>query len=175
MAVKKITPGIDDTTLSVTVNREYKDVDLKFTAKPGSEYDGNGNLRGDVYRKFEVRAIEQSVNNILLTNHFEKPFQPLFGADLSRLLFELNTEISETVTTRIIKNQIEKHEPRVEVLNVDIYDSEEDLVVPKGASSVFTHLSGTTTDRYHLIVYVHCKIINTGQEIRIPVNMNRLR
>ena len=175
MALKRITPGISDTTVSTTLVRNYKDVDLKFSAKPGSVYGEDGKKRGDVYKKNDVKAIDQSVNNILLTNHYEKPFQPLFGADLTRLLFELNTEVSVSITRQLIKEQVEKYEPRVEVKDVEVFDAETDQMVPRGASTVFFYATSGSIDRYSLIIYVHCRIINTGQEVTIPVNMNRLR
>lgn len=175
MPLKRITPGISDKTVMTTVHRDYRDVDLNFAAKPGSVYGDDEHKRGDIYKKVDINAIEQSVNNILLTNYYEKPFQPLFGADLVRILFELNTEVSEPETKEIIKFQVEKHEPRVIVLDVDVFDVETDQMVPKGASTLFYYASSSSTDRYSLTIYVHCRIINSGQEVTIPVNMNRLR
>lgn len=175
MPLKRITPGISDTTVMTTVHRDYKDVDLNFAAKPGSQYGAGVKSRGDVYKKVDLKSIEQSVNTILLTNHYEKPFQPLFGADLCRLLFDLNTEVSEPETKEIVKYQVEKHEPRVEVVEVNVYDAQSEQMVPDGASTVFYYSSNATDDRYSLIIYVECRIINSGQEVTIPVNMNRLR
>ena len=175
MALKRITPGLSDKSLVTSLNREYKDLDLSFAAKPGTEFP-DGITRGDVYKKADVRAIEQSVNNILLTNNYDKPFQPLFGADLTQLLFELNTDVSVSSVRKIVKKEIEKHEPRVEVMDVEIFDPQENEMVAKGKSRVFPFSAESSdTDRYSLIIYVHCRILNTGIDVRIPVNMNRLR
>lgn len=173
MALKRITPGISDKSLLATVNRNYKDVDLNFASKPGTEF-VDGKKRGDIYKKIDERAIEQSVLNILMTNNLEKPFQPLFGADLNSLLFGLSTQVSSSKFRKTIRREIERHEPRVKVIDVIIFDKSEEKEVPRGASTVFFY-SSMDDGRYHLIVYVQCQIIATGRTIEIPVNMNRLR
>ena len=177
MALKRVEPGVSDRSLVTKVHSEYKDLDLKFAAKPGTEFP-DGKKRGDVYKKIDIKAIDQSINNILLTNHYDKPFQPLFGADLIQLLFELNTTISASFVEDIVREEIERHEPRVEVLDVDIYDSTAEKMVPKGASTVFFYAGGGVggnSDEYSLVVYVHCRIKNTGIDFTTAVNMNRLR
>lgn len=174
MALKRITPDLKDTTLSTKIRREYKDLDLNFEHKPGTKFP-DGRKRGDVYKKVDVKAIDQSISNILSTNFFEKPFQPFFGANLTQLLFELNTTISETDMRRIITSAIQKDEPRVEVIGIEIYDGASEEMVPKGAANVFFYTGDTDHDRYSLVIYVHCRIKNTGEDVTIPVNMNRLR
>ena len=93
MAVRRIEPGVGDKTLFTTIQKSNKDLDLKFYARRGTMFE-DGIRRGDVYRKEDLKAIDQSINTILTTNHYEKPFQPKFGANLRRLLFELNTMIA---------------------------------------------------------------------------------
>jgi phage baseplate assembly protein W len=174
MALKRINPELSDTSLVTKIKREYKDLDLKFTAKPGTKFP-DGSTRGDVYKKSDVKAIDQSINNILMTNYYERPFQPFFGADLTQLLFELNTSVSLSETQRIIRGAIEKDEPRVQVLTIEVFDPGADKMVPKGSADIFLYSGSADIDRYSLIIYVHCRIKNTGQDITVPVNMNRLR
>ena len=76
MALKRIEPGKSDGTLITTVAREYKDLDLSFAPKRGTMFE-DGIRRGDVYKKEDIKAIDQSIQNILLTNRYEKPFNPL--------------------------------------------------------------------------------------------------
>ena len=175
MALKRITPGLSDTTLFTTVNRDYKDVDLSFASKPGTTFD-DGIKRGDVYKKVDIRSVEQSIRNILLTNFYEKPFQPLFGANLRRLLFELDTTISEPEINRMVTSAITRWEPRVKVLDVEIFLPQSERKVPKGIHDVFFY--ATTSNeaaRHSLIVTVYARILNTGQQIATSVNMNRIR
>jgi phage baseplate assembly protein W len=175
MALKRIQPGLKDNTLVTTVNRNYKDLDLFFQNKSGTVFE-DGVRRGDIYKKVDIKAIDQSIKNILLTNWYEKPFQPFFGADLRRLLFELDTMVSEPDVRDLVTEAIEKWEPRVKVLGVDVYDPAEDEPVPKGVSNIFFYASARGEIKNHtLVIVVHGQIRNTGQEISTQVNMNRIR
>ena len=174
MSLKRITPGLDDATLITTVRRRYRDMDLKHYPKRGTVFE-DGKRRGDVFVKEDVKAIDQSIQNILLTNHYEKPFDPFFGGNLRRLLFELNTLISEDEVEETVRTALERDEPRVDVISVDVYDAGADEMIPKGSPNVFFYATSGESARHHLIVNVYCKIKATGQEITTSVNMNRLR
>lgn len=174
MPIKRITPGISDTSLVTSTPREYKDVDLNFAAKRGTLFD-DGSRKGDVYKKTDTSSVIQSVENILLTNHYDKPFQPLFGADLIRLLFELNTTVSEPKIESIVRKEIQKHEPRVRVVSVQVYDTGAEEMVPKGIENVFFFSGSPGSKEHSLIIYVTVQIKNTNEQVRIPVNMNRIR
>lgn len=175
MALKRITPGLSDTTLVTKVRRDNSDLNASFAAKPGTLFE-DGVTRGDVYKKTDVNAVMWSVENILLTNNLERPFQPDFGADLRRLLFGLNTEVSEGEVSEYVTQAIRDFEPRVEVLDVTIFDPKEDKAVPKGIDNIFFYNSGRGGDeRYTLVINVHCRIKNTPIDFTTKVNMNRLR
>ena len=80
----------EDGNLSVsaitgTRTRVYKDIDLTFTNKPS----------GEIFKKESAAAVKQAVKNLLLTNYFEKPFQPKFGGNLRDMLFDLADEDAE--------------------------------------------------------------------------------
>ena len=62
--------------------------------------------------------MKQSVKNLMLTNYFEKPFQPLFGGNLRELLFDLADEDAEEDIEERVKNAIGTFEPRAQALNV---------------------------------------------------------
>jgi phage baseplate assembly protein W len=174
MTLKRIEPGRTGVSLTTTVARDYKDLDLSFSPKRGTMFE-DGIRRGDVYKKEDIRAIDQSIKTILLTNRYEKPFQPLFGADLRRLLFGLSTQVSEDEVRDTIIDALRKHEPRVQVLGVDIYDAGAAKQVPRGIEDVFFYSVGADPARYSLIITVHCRIKTTGVDITTQVNMNRLR
>ena len=176
MPLKRIQPGLSDTTLVTTVSKNYRDVDLSFASKRGTVFE-DGVRRGDVFKKVDIRSIEQSVENILLTNKGEKPFQPRFGSDLRRLLFELNTMVTEPDVRRTVERALEFYEPRIEVLDVEIADlGADNRKVPKGSANVFLYSTSKQGEmRYSLVITVIARIKNTGQEIATQVNMNRLR
>lgn len=173
MAIKRIEPGIRDTSLLTTVNKNYRDLDLSFGRKVGTEF-SDGVTRGDVYKKIDIRAVEQSMKNILLTNHHEKPFQPFFGADLRRLLFELDTTVSEPQVRDLIRRSIRRWEPRVEITKIELFLPGDEMV-PKGTSDIFFYATKSGSEAHTLLVVIYATIRNTGQEISTRVNMNRLR
>ena len=57
---------------------EYSDLDVMFVAHP---------ISGDIAIKKDSEAVKRSVRNILLTNNYERPFKPNFGANLRARLF----------------------------------------------------------------------------------------
>lgn len=87
MALKRVTPGLTDTTLVTGKKIRNSDIDLTFNTKAGA-LNEEGVMQGDIYKKHDAAAVIQAVENILLTNHFEKPFNPFFGGNLRAMLFE---------------------------------------------------------------------------------------
>ena len=78
----------------------YTDLDINLTAHPQS---------GDLTLKQDKEAVKRSLRNILLTNHYERPFKPSFGTNLIGQLFELNDEISRrSITKDVITTNLDK-------------------------------------------------------------------
>lgn len=70
-------------------------------------------------------AIVRSIRNLLLTDKFERPFQPSIGSKLKGFLFE---NMSPQVTAAIqedIRQTIEEHEPRARLLDITATPVEE--------------------------------------------------
>ena len=174
MALKRIEPGRTGVSLTTTVARKYKDLDLSFSPKRGTMFE-DGVRRGDVYKKEDIRAIDQAIKTLLLTNRYEKPFQPLFGGNLRSLLFGLSTQVSEDEVRDTIVDTLRKHEPRVQVLGVEIFDAGASKQVPRGIENVFFYSTGVDPARYSLIITVYSRIKTTGVDITTQINMNRLR
>jgi len=84
--------------------RRYVDLDLNFAANP---------FGGDVSMNVGDQAVIGSVLNLLLTNHYERPFHPEIGANITKLLFENITSLTANALQREITNTIENYEPRV--------------------------------------------------------------
>ena len=55
-----------------------------------------------------------------MTNFSEKPFEPFYGADLNRFLFNLSTEFDELEIRDAIENAINNYEPRALVKAIDV-------------------------------------------------------
>lgn len=102
----------DLNTSSIITTRTvpYRDIDLTFTAKPN----------GEIFKKSDAAAVQQALKNLILTNHFEKPFLPFFGGNIRALLFELaDDDIEEDVRDNIIET-INIYEPRAILRNIDV-------------------------------------------------------
>ena len=63
-------------------------------------------------------AIINSVKNLVLTNHFERPFQPNLGSNLRHLLFENVDVIIAARIEREIVETISNFEPRVKISEI---------------------------------------------------------
>ena len=89
----------------------FADLDLNFTAHP---------VTNDITVKKDANAIRQSIKNILLTNHYERPFKPYFGSNLRGLLFQANDPIiGQRIKERIVE-EVKVLEPRVGKIGVDV-------------------------------------------------------
>ena len=101
-------PTIHTKPLS-TNTRRWADLDLDFTAHPVTK---------DIVLKKDVEAVKRSIRNLLLTNQYERPFQPNIDGGVTRHLFELSTPHTIHNIESAIKNCIYNYEPRAEVINV---------------------------------------------------------
>ena len=68
-------------------------------------------------------AVKQAVKNLLLTNHYEKPFKPYFGGNLNDILFELANDETSSVLREDVINAIHNYEERAQVLEVIVNDN----------------------------------------------------
>ncbi len=91
---------------SITARRWYTDIDLNLTAHPNSK---------DLTLKQDVESVKRSLRNIMLTNKYERPFKPNFGANLRGLLFELADDITKYEMRNQIIEAIQDYEPRVKI------------------------------------------------------------
>lgn len=86
--------------------RTYKDLDLNFTAHPVTK---------DVVKRTGNAAIIGALRNLILTNLYEKPFQPTFGSRIRGLLFEDVSFITANMLQTEIQTVIKNFEPRVSI------------------------------------------------------------
>ena len=98
-------------TINSATKESYTDVDIMFTAHPVSK---------DVTTKKDADAVKSSVRNILLTNNYERPFKPNFGANLRGQLFELQGIGAKRKIIGDIKEALYALEPRVRNVQVAI-------------------------------------------------------
>lgn len=90
---------------------DYSDLDLDFIAHPTT---------GDVVRKTGPDAIKRSVRNLILTNFYDRKFRHGIGSNAQKLLFDNANPLTATFLQNAIKEVVENHEPRVQLLDVKV-------------------------------------------------------
>ena len=103
--------------------RQYKDLDLFFTKKKLSAKNSDGDVtvsgaKSDINKVTDITAVKRSIRNLVLTNHYEKPFHPEIGCGVRELLFELMTPITAHLLTRKVEDVITQYEPRAQLVGV---------------------------------------------------------
>jgi phage baseplate assembly protein W len=88
----------------------YSDLDLTFTRLPGT---------GDVAMRYDDQAVIASVRNLLLTNFYERPFQPKLGSNVDALLFEPINDLTASILENEVQNVINNFEPRVQIKSIN--------------------------------------------------------
>ena len=90
-------------------SRVYKDLNLNFSTNPVTQ---------DVTTVTDVNAVKRSVRNLLLTNHYDRPFHPEIGSNVPALLFENFGPITGNQLSRSIEEMIANFEPRARLVAV---------------------------------------------------------
>ena len=112
--------GLNDIERNV---RQYKDLDLFFTKKKLSAKNSDGDVtvsgaKSDINKVTDITAVKRSIRNLVLTNHYEKPFHPEIGCGVREILFELMTPLSAHLLTRKVEEVITQYEPRAQLVGV---------------------------------------------------------
>lgn len=133
-------------TSSIVTTRTvpYKDIDLTFSIKQN----------GDVYKKTDAAAVKQAVKNLVLTNYYEKPFNPNFGGNVRALLFDLADEETEVDIENMIIAAIQRYEPRARIINV---------------------IANSSPDNNAIDITVIFNVVNTEEEVTFTTTLARLR
>lgn len=127
------------------IARKFSDLDLDFTKHPVTK---------DVSRKVNENAIATAIRNLLLTSHYERPFNPDLGSNLKKFLFEPIDNVTTSLIQDSIFETIKNYEPRVTV--------EEVVAAPN-------------YDLQRYDVYVTFFVKNTVEPITISFFLERIR
>jgi len=90
-------------------SQKYSDIDLFFGKNAGNT---------DINKITDVQAVKRSIRNLVLLNHYEKPFHPEIGSGVRDMLFELMTPVTAQILARKIQDVIENYEPRARLVAV---------------------------------------------------------
>lgn len=125
--------------------RFFRDLDMAFKANP---------FTNDVYVKVNEEAVKNSVKNLVLTQHYERPFHPEIGSPVYGLLFEPFTPIIKNTLEKSIETVIETFEPRAKLVNVTVVDK---------------------PDENSLDVRIDFRINNIEKPLTVTTNIQRVR
>ena len=89
--------------------RQYSDLDLFF---------GKKSSNSDISKVTDIQAVKRSIRNLVLLNHYEKPFHPEVASGVRDMLFELMTPVTANILARKIEDVIANFEPRARVVSV---------------------------------------------------------
>ena len=69
-------------------------------------------------------AVKRALRNLIMTSPGERRFQPDYGCNIRRFLFENISEYVTGLIKDVIKESIDKYEPRVRVLDILVIANE---------------------------------------------------
>jgi phage baseplate assembly protein W len=91
------------------VSKPFKDISATFQINPVNQ---------DLIGLTNQNAIARSVRNLIFTDPGERPFNPVLGSDVGRLLFDNLDSITASNIRSQIRDTIENFEPRVKLNEV---------------------------------------------------------
>jgi phage baseplate assembly protein W len=96
--------------MATTSNLTFRDVNITFKKHPVTD---------DVLVSKDASAIKQAIVNLLLTNKGEKLFNPEYGSDIRKYLFEPLDYATAGLIANNIRYTIRQFEPRISVLSLE--------------------------------------------------------
>jgi phage baseplate assembly protein W len=97
-------------TLKIS-DKEYSDLDLNFMIHP---------VKKDINKVKGEYAVIAAVKNLLMTNHYERHFQPEIGSNIRGLLFDQLDNVTASDLEREIELVIKNFEPRVTIISISV-------------------------------------------------------
>lgn len=94
--------------------RPYADIDAIFAPNPST---------GDISLRKNEAAVKFAIKNLVMTRNYERPFDSSIGSQVSQLLFEPLDYTTTVVLGEMITQTITNHEPRVDLMKVDVEPS----------------------------------------------------
>lgn len=124
----------------------YKDLGLSFTPHP-------------VTRKLNIlkneNAVKRALRNLILTNKYERFYNPLFGGNITSFLFEHFTPADKIEMEKRIEDTIQIYEPRAVLLEVNV--------------------SNSNIDRNELTVTIFFRLVNQTEPTQLSFTVERIR
>lgn len=93
------------------IKEVYSDFANNFASHP---------IRRSLSKLTNEEAVKQSLRNLIFTNRFERPFKPIVGCNVRKMLFENMDPANRLVLQTEITTTIENFEPRVRLVGVNV-------------------------------------------------------
>jgi len=95
----------------------FSDLNFTFTPHP---------VTGKLPVLRNEQAVKKALRNLILTNKYERPYEPLFGGNILSLLFENSDNFLDYQIKKQIELAISNFEPRATLVNVIVNDNNDD-------------------------------------------------
>lgn len=102
----------------------FSDIPLSFIPNP---------ITGDISPLSEEKAVKGALLNLLRSPVGQKPFDPDYGTNIEKFLYEPADSITESQINEDIAYAIKKFEPRVELVSI------ESVIVEYGVEITITY------------------------------------
>lgn len=108
----------------------------------------------DIVKFVNENAVVRSIRNLLMTDRFERLYQPNIGSDIRKMLFENISSVTAQNISVFVQDTIDKYEPRAKVVSIQVQPDEEN-------------------NRY--VVSLVVMIINKQDPISFNITLDRIR
>lgn len=99
-------------------------------------------------------AVKRSIRNLILTEKYDRPFQPELGSRINSLLFENMSDMVSDQLKKTIAETIETYEPRARVIDIIVQSNE---------------------PRHSYDVYIYFEVINSANPVTLNLTLYRAR
>ena len=89
----------------------FKDINITFKKHP---------VTNDLVVSKDASAIKQAISNLLLTNRGERPFNPDYGSNIRKYLFEPLDYGTAAQVRLAVESCITEFEPRIRILSLEV-------------------------------------------------------
>lgn len=123
----------------------YVDLDSRFAEHP---------VKRELFQLTEENAVKESIRNLIMTNFYERPFQPWVGSGVNHQLFEPMTQFTQAQLREAIATVIGNFEPRATVIDISVTPNFEN---------------------YEFKIVITFSILNKREAITLPILLQRVR
>ncbi len=110
------------------------------------------NSSEDGFVIYDKDVIRQSVVNLINTHKGSRVYDPNYGTDIHKLIYEMNIQRTRNIAKSEITEAVKKYEPRAEILDV-------------------TCAAGTGEEAHIVTVSVKLKYVEYGEEDELKIRL----